>query len=117
MWKFVTRSIRESLERRTCRTNIYSQSSQDGNSNAVEQKEFFTPTFSSTSHDYFGNTKDSGAKDNEEQNNYNADFTWLEAVSWVSFDHLRMDNFKLKNYLRKEIQGFISILKLFYNKN
>ncbi|XP_011506021.1 PREDICTED: uncharacterized protein LOC105368655 [Ceratosolen solmsi marchali] len=88
MWKSVTRSIRESLERRTCRTNVYSQSTPDGNGNGnnIEQREFFTPiVVSSISHDYFGSTKQSGPQDNDEQNNYNAKFTWLNAVSWSSF--------------------------------
>lgn len=31
MWKTITRGIRESLERRVCRTNVYSQPSADDN--------------------------------------------------------------------------------------
>ncbi|XP_001603280.1 DAP3-binding cell death enhancer 1 [Nasonia vitripennis] len=92
MWKFVTRGIRESLERRACRTNVYSQTSQDGNGgNSTEQKKvicsdgkILTPKFSTFYHDCCGNTKQSGAKDKEYQNKYDAKYTWTDAVGWSS---------------------------------
>lgn len=90
MWKSVTRGIRESLERRVCRTNVYSQSSQDGTENNNEsskcnssERRCIAPSFSAFYHGYCGNANHLGAKDKEGHNKYDAKYTWTDAVGWV----------------------------------
>lgn len=91
MWKFVTRGIRETLERRVCRTNVYSQSSQDGNSNGEVKSssllcnhKFLAPKFSSFVNRLFGYTRTTGAKDEGDQSKWHAKYNWTDTVAWVN---------------------------------
>ncbi|XP_031836153.1 uncharacterized protein LOC116428542 [Nomia melanderi] len=89
MWKFVTRGIRETFERRACRTNVYSQTSQDNTKNEVKTNltcnhKFFTPTISVFSKRFCGSTKANDFKDKNEDSKWNPKHTWTEAVGWSS---------------------------------
>lgn len=90
MWKFVTRGIRETLERRVCRTNVYYQTSQDPNSkNEVKTSltynhKFLPPTFSIFNKEFCGSTKTSGTKDKNHDSKWNTKYTWSEAIGWVN---------------------------------
>ncbi|KAL2722827.1 protein SHC1-like [Vespula squamosa] len=91
MWKFVTRGIRETLERRICRTNIYSQIIQDNNTkNEVKKKslscnhKFIEACYSAYSNRFCGSTKFKGAKDNNEGTKWDTKHNWTEAVGWSS---------------------------------
>ncbi|CAK9826393.1 Chitin synthase regulator 2 [Anthophora retusa] len=90
MWKFVTRGIRETLERRTCRTNVYSQTSQDSNSNNEVKSsltcnyKFLVPNFSVFNKHICGSRKIGGTKDKEDDSKWNAKHSWSEAIGWTS---------------------------------
>ncbi|KZC09976.1 PREDICTED: uncharacterized protein LOC107188082 [Dufourea novaeangliae] len=90
MWKFVTRGIRETLEFRACRTNVYSQTSQDNNAkNEVKtsltcNQKFLAPTFSAFNKETFGSTKTGGTKDKNQDSKWNTKYTWSDAVGWSS---------------------------------
>ncbi|XP_029052241.1 protein SHC1-like [Osmia bicornis bicornis] len=89
MWKFVARGIRETLERRTCRTNVYSQSSQESNTkNEVKASltcnhKFLAPSFTAFNNEFCGSSKSSGTKDKDHDSNYTK-YTWSEAIGWSS---------------------------------
>ncbi|KAI4485357.1 hypothetical protein M0804_006862 [Polistes exclamans] len=91
MWKFVTRGIRETLEKRGCRTNIYSQTTQENNtpneikktSLACNQK-FVEDNYSAYSNEFYGSAKSKGTKDNNEGTKWNTKHGWVDAVSWSS---------------------------------
>lgn len=90
MWKFVSRGIRDSIGRRACRTNIYSQSSQDPpeakQSKIVKNcqyKRCIVQSFSSFYHGFYGKSRYLGAKDKQDKNKYDAKYTWTDAVGWV----------------------------------
>ncbi|KAK2583049.1 hypothetical protein KPH14_009087 [Odynerus spinipes] len=88
MWKFVTRGIRESLERRACRTNIYSQTSAENNTkneiktSLVCNHKFIAPTFSAYNNGFCGSKKSDGAEDKNEDTKWNTKHNWTEAVGW-----------------------------------
>ncbi|KAM0725647.1 Chitin synthase regulator SKT5 [Formica fusca] len=87
MWKVVVRGIRETLERRVCRTNIYSQSSQDNAKNEVKtsltcQQKFLPPIFITCDKSFCGSAKSAGAKDKKYE--WNTKHSWPEAVGWSS---------------------------------
>ncbi|KAJ8681277.1 hypothetical protein QAD02_017064 [Eretmocerus hayati] len=103
MWKFLSRGIRETIERRACRTNVYSQSSQDANggstssssgpSSTSENRSKFcpccprgllVPSFSALYHNYCEKGRQIGPKDSDDHNKYDAKYTWSEAVGWSS---------------------------------
>ncbi|XP_066594108.1 uncharacterized protein [Prorops nasuta] len=87
MWKLATRGIRETIERRACRTNVYSQS-QDGKS---EVKTSFTcnqnllsPSISSYTNAFSDSKKAGKTKDEYCHSRWNAKHSWSEAVGWSS---------------------------------
>lgn len=87
MWKVVVRGIRETLERRVCRTNVYSQSSQDNAKNEVKtsltcQQKFLPPMCISCDKSFCGPAKNAGA--NDKKHEWNTKHTWPEAVGWSS---------------------------------
>ncbi|XP_011640772.1 uncharacterized protein LOC105429476 [Pogonomyrmex barbatus] len=87
MWKCVFRGIRETLERRVCRTNVYSQSSQDNAKNEVKtnltcQQKFLPPVFITCDKGFCGSAKSTGTKD--KRHDWNTKHTWPEAVGWSS---------------------------------
>lgn len=90
MWKFVTRGIRETLERRVCRTNVYSQTSQDSNAktevntNLTCNHKFLAPNFSIFNKESCGSAKANGAKDKDHESKWNTNYTWSDAVGWVN---------------------------------
>ncbi|XP_043261644.1 uncharacterized protein LOC122402698 [Colletes gigas] len=90
MWKFVTRGIRETLERRTCRTNVYSQTSQDNNpknevkTNLTCNHKFLAPSFSAFNKEFCGSAKTDDANDNNHDSKWNTKYTWSDAVGWTS---------------------------------
>lgn len=89
MWKVVFRGIRETLERRVCRTNVYSQSSQDNTKNEVKtsltcQQKFLPPVVITCDKGFCGSTKSAGAKNNGHDSNWNTKHSWSEAVGWVN---------------------------------
>lgn len=87
MWKFVTRGIRESLERRACRTNIYSQTNPENNAKSEVKtplacnSKFIAPYFSAYKGSC-GSTKSGGAEDKNEDRKWNTKHNWTEAVGW-----------------------------------
>lgn len=90
MWKFVTRGIRETLERRANRrTNIYSQNSQENsvkseiNTNLVSNQKVLAPTFSTFNNGFCDSTKSTGAKGKKEDSKWDAKHNWTEAVGWT----------------------------------
>lgn len=90
MWKYVTRGIRETLERRACRTNVYSQTSQDSNAKSEVKNsltcnhKFLAPSFSVFNKEFCGSRKTDGAEDKEQDSKWNTKYTWSEAVGWVN---------------------------------
>ncbi|XP_050463970.1 uncharacterized protein LOC126858010 isoform X2 [Cataglyphis hispanica] len=87
MWKVVVRGIRETLERRVCRTNVYSQSSQDNAKNEVKtsltcQQKFLSPIFITYDKNFCGSAKSAGAKGKKHE--WNTKHGWPEAVGWSS---------------------------------
>ena len=90
MWKLVARGIRETLERRACRTNVYCQTSQEPNTkNEVKTSltcnhKFLPPTFSVFNKEFFGSTKTSGTKDKDHDSKWNTKYTWSEAIGLVN---------------------------------
>ena len=90
MWKYVTRGIRETLERRACRTNVYSQTSQDSSAkNEVKTSltcnhKLLAPSFSVCNKEFCGSTKTGGARDKDYDSKWNTKYTWSEAVGWSS---------------------------------
>lgn len=89
MWKFVTRGIRETLERRACRTNVYSQTSQDNPPNEVKtdltcNHKIFAPSISICNKGFCGSAKAGDFKDKNEDSKWNTKYTWSEAVGWSS---------------------------------
>lgn len=87
MWKVVVRGIRETLERRVCRTNVYSQSSQDNAKNEVKtsltcQQKFLPPIFITCDKSFCGSVRSAGAKDKKHE--WNTKHSWPEAVGWSS---------------------------------
>ncbi|KAL0117325.1 hypothetical protein PUN28_010287 [Cardiocondyla obscurior] len=88
MWKVVVRGIRETLERRVCRTNVYSQSSQDNKNNEVKTslacQEKFLPPVLITYNGFCGSAKNAGAKDKRHGYDWNTRHSWSEAVGWSS---------------------------------
>ncbi|XP_035719612.1 uncharacterized protein LOC118440535 isoform X2 [Vespa mandarinia] len=91
MWKFVTRGIRETLERRLeCRTNIYSQIIRGNNTkNEVKKKslscnqECIGTSYSAYNNEFCESTRSKGAKDNNEGTKWNTKHNWAEAVGWA----------------------------------
>lgn len=108
MWKVVFRGIRETLERRVCRTNVYSQSSQENAKNEVKtsltcQQKFLPPVFITCDKSFCGSAKNAGAK-NKRGSDWNTKHSWTEAVGWVSkFLEIRI--------CYNVIQHFLVILK------
>ncbi|XP_017876907.1 uncharacterized protein LOC108623112 [Ceratina calcarata] len=90
MWKFITRGIRETLERRACRTNVYSQTPQEPNTkNEVKTSltcnhKFLAPSFSIFNKEFCGSTKTAGTKDKDYDSKYNTKYTWSDAIGWSS---------------------------------
>ncbi|XP_053977807.1 uncharacterized protein LOC128875871 [Hylaeus volcanicus] len=90
MWKFVARGIRETLERRTCRTNVYSQTSQDSNAknevktNLTCNHKFLAPSFSIFNKECCGSAKTDGAKGKDHDSKWNTKYSWSDAVGWTS---------------------------------
>lgn len=90
MWKFVTRGFRETLERCTCRTNVYSHTSQNNNSNSEVkqsltcQQKLLIPSISAFNKRFCGSAKISGTKGNNYEWKWNAKHIWFEAVGWSS---------------------------------
>ncbi|XP_076650847.1 uncharacterized protein LOC143357968 [Halictus rubicundus] len=89
MWKFVTRGIRETLDRRACRTNIYSQTSQDSTKNEVKtdltcNHKILTPSFSVCNKEFSGSAKGGDFKNKNEDSKWNTKYTWSDAVGWSS---------------------------------
>lgn len=89
MWKVVFRGIRETLERRVCRTNVYSQSSQDNAKNEVKtsltyQQKFLPPVFITCDKGFCGSAKNAGAKNKKHGFDWNTKHSWSEAVGWVN---------------------------------
>ncbi|XP_076750614.1 uncharacterized protein LOC143423284 [Xylocopa sonorina] len=91
MWKFVSRGIRETLERRACRTNVYSQTSQEPNAPKNEVKtsltcdhKFLAPSFFGFNKKCCGSTKTGGTKDKDDDSKWNTKYTWSEALGWTS---------------------------------
>lgn len=92
MWKFVTRGIRKSLERRTsCQTNVYSQTSQDSNSKCEVKThltcnhKFLAPTLLYCKTGLYNFTRVGGTKDkHRDSSDWNAKYSWTEAVGWSS---------------------------------
>ncbi|XP_072752208.1 uncharacterized protein [Anoplolepis gracilipes] len=87
MWKVVFRGIRETLERRVCRTNVYSQSSQDNAKNEVKtsltcQQKFLPPIFITCDKGFCGSVKSADAKNKKQE--WNTKHNWPEAVGWSS---------------------------------
>ncbi|KAI4485072.1 hypothetical protein M0802_012797 [Mischocyttarus mexicanus] len=89
MLKFVTRGIRETLEKRVCRTNIYSQTTQENNTpseikktSLACNKKFFGDNYSACKNKFDGSTKSEGTKDNNEGTKWNTKHNWVDAVSW-----------------------------------
>lgn len=90
MWKYVTRGIRETLERRANRrTNLYSQNSQENSvkceikTNLVSNQKLLAPTFSTFNNGFCDSTKSTGAKDKKEDSKWDAKHNWTDAVGWV----------------------------------
>lgn len=88
MWKIVTRGIRETFERRACRTNVYSQTSQD-NTNEVKtnltcQQKLFAPACITWNKGFCGSAKSAGAKDKEHGYKWDTKHSWPEAIGWVN---------------------------------
>ena len=88
MWKSVARNIGESLKFRTCKPNIYPQTSQDSGVNEVDQntgapkKKPYTPTFPA----YFrccSKVKPNSTKEKEKDDKWDAGYSWTDAVGWV----------------------------------
>lgn len=101
MWKIVARGIRETLERRACRTNVYSQSSQDNAKNEVRtsltcQYRFLAPAFHPFDKGYCGSAKSTDVKGKERDDKFDSNYSWLEAFGWVN-SLLRRDSFVLTN--------------------
>ncbi|XP_011146591.1 uncharacterized protein LOC105187476 [Harpegnathos saltator] len=89
MWKFVTRGIRETFERRACRTNVYSQPSQDNTKNEVKtnltcQQKFLVPIYLNWNKSFCGSAKSAGTGDQERDHKWNTKHTWPEAIGWSS---------------------------------
>ncbi|XP_012226819.1 uncharacterized protein [Linepithema humile] len=89
MWKFIVRGIQSTIERRICRTNIYSQSSQDNPTNDVKtnltsQQNLLSSTFTFCDKNFCEWAKRAGAKDKKYNSEWNARHSWPEAVSWSS---------------------------------
>lgn len=90
MWKSIVRGIQSTIERRACRTNVYSQSSQDNTknqeikTNLINQPNLLPSTFISFNKSFCGQSKSTGAKDEKNNSEWNARHTWTEAVSWVN---------------------------------
>ncbi|KAG7206480.1 hypothetical protein KM043_003825 [Ampulex compressa] len=90
MWKFVARGIRESLERRACRTNVYSQTPQDSNvkgevkTSLTCNHKFLAPSISAYKHEYCGSKRTGDTEDKDYESKWNAKHTWSEAVGWSS---------------------------------
>ncbi|KOC67332.1 Death ligand signal enhancer [Habropoda laboriosa] len=91
MWKFITRGIRETLERRVCRTNVYSQTFQDPNpKNEVKASltcnyKFLVPSFSVFNKHFCGSTKTDGAEDKEHDSKWNTKHSWSEAIKLTTW--------------------------------
>ncbi|XP_011875384.1 PREDICTED: uncharacterized protein LOC105566188 isoform X2 [Vollenhovia emeryi] len=89
MWKVVVRGIRETLERRVCRTNVYSQSSQDNAKNEVKtsltcQQKFLPPVLITCDKGFCGSSKSTGANNSKHDSDWNTKHSWSEAVGWSS---------------------------------
>lgn len=89
MWKFITRGIRETLERRTCRTNVYSQSSQDNPKHEVKTNltcQFLPPIFITCDKSFCGSARTTDFNFKKKQHNSKLIFkySWLEAIGLVN---------------------------------
>lgn len=89
MWKIITRGIRETFERRTCRTNVYSQPSQDNAKNEVKtnltcQPNFLAPIYFGWNKGFCGSAKSTDAKDKESDYKWDTRYSWPEAIGWVN---------------------------------
>lgn len=90
MWKFVTRGFRETLERRACRTNVYSQTAQDNDPKSEVkqsltcQHKFLTPSISVFNKGFCGSTKTGGTKNNNYEWKWKTKHILSEAVGLSS---------------------------------
>ncbi|XP_071862419.1 uncharacterized protein [Bombus fervidus] len=90
MWKFVARGIRETLERRACRTNVYCQTPQESNTkneakvNLTCNHKLLLPSFPVFNKEFCGSTKASGTKNKDHDSKWNTKYTWSEAIGWTS---------------------------------
>lgn len=106
MWKFIVRGIQSTIERRACRTNIYSQSSQDNSKNEVKtnlmnQQILLPSTFTFYDKSLCGWAKRAGAKDKKYNSEWNARHSWPEAVSWVNIFLRVRYNYASRQLLKK----------------
>lgn len=97
MWKFVTRGIRESLDRRLCRTNVYSQTNNNNSENndsiineqQLHQKNCLAKYHSDLKSPIFSDfarrhCQYLGAETNNEKQKSDPKYSWSDAVGWVS---------------------------------
>ncbi|XP_032686866.1 uncharacterized protein LOC116851513 [Odontomachus brunneus] len=89
MWKIITRGIRETFERRACRTNVYSQPSQDNAKNEVKtnvtcQQSCLAPIYLGWNKGFCGSAKSADAKDKERDYKWDTRHSWPEAIGWSS---------------------------------
>lgn len=89
MWKIVARGIRETLERRVCRTNVYSQSSQDNAKNEVRtsltcHQKFLAPVLVDFDKGFCGSAKSANANGKKDDEKWNTKHSWPEAFGWVN---------------------------------
>ncbi|XP_014238665.1 uncharacterized protein LOC106660244 [Trichogramma pretiosum] len=127
MWKYVARGVRDTIERRTCRTNIYSQSAQqeptpENPERSVDRCKILKsvrPQFFAVFNRY-GYKKYSGAEKDETKDKYKAEYTWCDAVSWSSvlavgyvvchtlclrLKRLEIDNFNIEQWRRRLLEN------------
>ncbi|EZA58089.1 hypothetical protein DMN91_005537 [Ooceraea biroi] len=129
MWKSVARGIRETLERRVCRTNVYSQSSQDNAKNEIKtnltcQQKFLPPVFVTCDKGFCGSAKSAGTKDKEHYSEWKAKHSWTEAFGWSSALaagwvvcqtlclHKRFFNRDSKETLRNKLFNYVGVSQI-----
>ncbi|XP_063994427.1 uncharacterized protein LOC135171798 [Diachasmimorpha longicaudata] len=88
MWKFISRGIRESIERRACRTNVYSQPPTDECNNSevkstVKVNDSSLTTYRNTS-GFCGFFNYRGTKDKKSRPHWSADRTLSDVLGWSS---------------------------------
>lgn len=85
MWKFISRGIRETIERRACRTNVYSQTSADECNEAkpsvnVKQSGLANCRYTSGFCGFFHYR---GTKDKKTGPGWSAERTLSDVLGWV----------------------------------